>query len=257
MVVLSRGERQLVAAISCDERCCQVNLKLPMPVRRTPRQKRSQETVAAILEAVRLLLRRTGAEASVTTNSIAAAAGVSIGSLYQYFPNKQAIYRALLDSHLMDMQRIIERWLVQNHGATLEVRVRSLVEAIVAEHARDAELYDLLFSQTSERTAVEIAHEEHVRSAFRTAIGATQNEEARELDRTLFVLMNMVESLTHGAVLRRPPHLSLAAATDAAADAVLAYLRAECGGGFETDVSGNLRPTNICDDRSTSGARTE
>ncbi|MET0792948.1 MAG: TetR/AcrR family transcriptional regulator [Polyangiaceae bacterium] len=175
---------------------------------------------------MRLLLRKNGSDASLTTNSIAVAAGVSIGSVYQYFPNKQAIYRALLDSHLVDMQGIIERRLLENRGAAFEVRVRALVEAIVSEHARDADLYDLLFSQTTERTCADIAHEERVRDAFRIAICESRSESAHELDQTLFVLVNMIESLTHGAVLRRPPHLSLDAATEAAVGAVLAYLRA-------------------------------
>ncbi len=105
-------------------------------------------------------------------------------------------------------------------------RVRALVEAIVAEHARDAELYDLLFAQSTEHTMTDVAHEERVRSAFRHALGDVRAKDSHHLDCTLFVLMNMVESLTHGAVLRRPPHLSLASATDAAVNAVVAYLRA-------------------------------
>ena len=59
--------------------------------RREPMQQRSRQTVEAVLEAVQRVLRRHGAEA-ITTNRVAEAAGVSIGSLYQYFPDKQAIF---------------------------------------------------------------------------------------------------------------------------------------------------------------------
>ena len=62
--------------------------------RRLPRQKRAQETVDAVLDSVAKLLKRGGVQA-VTTNRIAEVAGVSIGSLYQYFPNKEAIFAAL------------------------------------------------------------------------------------------------------------------------------------------------------------------
>ena len=61
--------------------------------RREPKQRRSRETVEAVLEAVQRVLKRHGVEA-ITTNRIAEAAGVSIGSLYQYFPDKRAIFTA-------------------------------------------------------------------------------------------------------------------------------------------------------------------
>lgn len=63
--------------------------------RKIPAQKRSEATVAAILEAAARILEKQGLDA-YSTNAVAARAGVSIGSLYQYFPNKDAITRALI-----------------------------------------------------------------------------------------------------------------------------------------------------------------
>ena len=60
--------------------------------RKRPRQQRSQTTVDAVLTAAEMLLQRGG---PFTTNHIAQRAGVSVGSLYQYFPNKQSIVAAL------------------------------------------------------------------------------------------------------------------------------------------------------------------
>src|SRR5688572_12768484 len=65
--------------------------------RRDPKQLRSRAIVEAIVEAGRQLLAQEGA-ASLTTNRIAERAGVSIGSLYRYFPNKQAILAAIYDA---------------------------------------------------------------------------------------------------------------------------------------------------------------
>jgi AcrR family transcriptional regulator len=62
--------------------------------RKTPRQRRSEETAAVILEAAARVLARDGA-AGFTTNRVAERAGVSVGSVYQYFPNKQALLYAL------------------------------------------------------------------------------------------------------------------------------------------------------------------
>jgi len=58
--------------------------------RRQPQQNRARQTVEAVLDAVVRVPKREGVRA-VTTNRIAEVAGVSIGSVYQYFPDKQAI----------------------------------------------------------------------------------------------------------------------------------------------------------------------
>lgn len=77
--------------------------------RKTPAQQRSLITVAAILEAAARILETEGLGA-YSTNAVAARAGVSIGSLYQYFPNKDSITRALIrrnaEALLGDLRRV-------------------------------------------------------------------------------------------------------------------------------------------------------
>ncbi|ASR34647.1 hypothetical protein BAY61_06225 [Prauserella marina] len=68
--------------------------------RKRPRQQRSRDTVDALLEAAAQVFEREGAEA--TTNRIAERAGFSIGTLYQYFPHKQAMLRALAERHIAE-----------------------------------------------------------------------------------------------------------------------------------------------------------
>lgn len=63
--------------------------------RKTPRQRRSSDTVGAIVEAAARILETDGLDA-YSTNAIAERAGVSIGSLYQYFGSKEAITGALI-----------------------------------------------------------------------------------------------------------------------------------------------------------------
>src|SRR5580700_8543077 len=72
--------------------------KNALEARKAPGQARSQETVAVILEASARILESEGVR-GFNTNAIAAKAGVSIGSLYQYFPNKDAIVLALIGSY--------------------------------------------------------------------------------------------------------------------------------------------------------------
>jgi AcrR family transcriptional regulator len=70
--------------------------KLPARPRKTPLQERSRNTVEVIVEAAARILFREGADA-LSTNRIAEVAGVSVGSLYQYFPNREAIVTALIE----------------------------------------------------------------------------------------------------------------------------------------------------------------
>jgi AcrR family transcriptional regulator len=196
------------------------------PVRRQPKQRRSRETVEAVLDAVLRILKREGID-SLTTNRIAEVAGVSVGSVYQYFPDKRAIFAAMHDRHVAQISRLVERTLVDNAAASLEDLMRALVEAMVDAHSSDPELHELLRTLPHAGDG-EHAFEGRLRGAFRLAISSRSHraQTPRDLDRTLFILPHMVNALAHGAAFRRPPGLSLAAAREEAVRAVLGYLRA-------------------------------
>ncbi len=83
----------------------------PAP-RRKPRQERSLFTVEAIFQSVRQIVATQG-EAGLTSNRIAEVAGVSIGSLYQYFPSKEAILAAMLDRHCEKVMLELDALLAQ------------------------------------------------------------------------------------------------------------------------------------------------
>jgi AcrR family transcriptional regulator len=182
--------------------------------------------VEAILDAVVRILKREGVD-GVTTNRVAAVAGVSIGSVYQYFPDKRAIFGALHDRHVEQISRLIEGALVAHAAAPFDDLVRALVEALVEAHASDPELHELLTTEVPNRGGAR-AFESRLRNAFRLALAARApaGRPARDQEKVLFILPHMVEALAHGAALRRPPGLTREAATREAVRAVLAYLRA-------------------------------
>jgi AcrR family transcriptional regulator len=196
-------------------------------VRRQPKQRRARLTVEAVLDAVARILKRGGPDA-VTTNRIAEVAGVSIGSVYQYFPDKRAIYTALHQRHIEEIDRLVEATLVTNAAAPLDDLIRAMVEAMVDAHAVDPELYEALFSQVPHRASGTRDFAVRLHGAFRLAISSRAHElKGRcDLDKAVFIVTHMVEALSHGAVLRRPAGVSLAAAKEEAVLAVLAYLRA-------------------------------
>lgn len=196
--------------------------------RRKPVQRRAHQTVEAILDAVIRILKREGFGA-VTTNRIAEVAGVSIGSLYQYFPDKRAIFAALHRRHIEQVDRTIQATLVENAASSLDDLIRALVNAMIDAHASDPELHELLMTEVPHRANGTEDFALRLHGTFRLAIASRAQElkDGRDLDSVVFVVTHMVESLCHGAAMRRPPGLGLADAKGEIVHAVLAYLRAE------------------------------
>src|ERR1700691_6806419 len=112
------GNRRVVNDILTKAHICiytlvvKRNARRPWIRRRKPSQERAKVTVDGMLDAAVKLLKRGGAS-SVTTNRIAETAGVSIGSVYQYFPNKNALFIALHARHIRQVDGVLERCLAQ------------------------------------------------------------------------------------------------------------------------------------------------
>ncbi|MEZ4233552.1 MAG: TetR/AcrR family transcriptional regulator [Polyangiaceae bacterium] len=178
-------------------------------MRRVPRQGRSRETVRAVLDAVPRVIRREGLDA-LTTNRIAEAAGVSIGSLYQYFPDKRSIFSALHERHVEDVGRVIDRVVAERSGS-LDEFTRGLVEGLADLHAAEPELHELVSEQVPEGPL-----------GLRRALRATF-ERVTASERMLFVLPNVIEALVHG-IPQRPPPFAVASVREEAVQTVLSCL---------------------------------
>jgi AcrR family transcriptional regulator len=196
--------------------------------RREPRQQRSRQTVEAVLEAVRRVLKRHGAEA-VTTNRIAEAAGVSIGSLYQYFPDKQALFTALYDRHVDEVRNVIERTLADCTSASLEDFTRELVERLANLHAEEADLHEIVSAAVPEGAQ---GFKRALQGTFEQVISPAKQDRYTpdETKRMLFVLPHMVEALVHGVAHQKQAVISRDLAKDEAIRTVLVYLNS-CQGG--------------------------
>ena len=111
--------------------------------RKQPLQSRSKETFGAILEATARILETEGLEAA-NTNAIAARAGVSVGSLYQYFPDKAAIFAELIRQAETGLGDMLEKLLAHTAGQSLEDRLKLLVKAGVAQQMARPQLGRIL-----------------------------------------------------------------------------------------------------------------
>ena len=114
-----------------------------MSLKKRPKQARSQVMVETLLQATTRILRREGRE-SLTTNRIAEVAGVSVGSLYQYFPNKESLVNALRQRYETQfLERMIRAF---GSGAPLPLReaVREFARFIIDIHREDPQLHNEL-----------------------------------------------------------------------------------------------------------------
>jgi len=148
--------------------------------RKTPVQKRSAVTVEAILEAAIQVLVAVGKE-RLTTTRVAERAGVSVGTLYQYFPNKRALLQAALRRHIADVAGAIEAVCVEYRNRGLLEMGTSLVDAYLDAKMRSVKVSVSLYAVSSDIEGVAIAKAATARSLHRvTDLFATAPEKLRK-----------------------------------------------------------------------------
>jgi AcrR family transcriptional regulator len=114
-------------------------------MRKEPRQARARATTDAILDAAAHILGERG-WAGLTTNAVAEVAGVSIGSLYQYFPNKLALIEAVRRRHFDQVLAVLRA--AADNKATRANRVAALVDGMIAVHSRYPAAHRVLLEET-------------------------------------------------------------------------------------------------------------
>jgi AcrR family transcriptional regulator len=130
--------------------------------RKSPVQSRSAATVEAILEATIQVLLQVGKE-RLTTTRVALRAGVSVGTLYQYFPNKSALLQAALKRHLGKVISAVELVCKQQEGETLRQMATALITTFLEAKMKDGRTSVALYSVSSDVDGVKIAQQVGVR----------------------------------------------------------------------------------------------
>lgn len=117
--------------------------------RKTPHQSRAKVTVDAIFEATLQVLIRDGTTL-LTTTRVAERAGVSVGTMYQYFPNKQALIYALNARYLDVLAERIEATCRDQHGAAIERMIEALVDTYWRAKTERADVTRALYNSVAE-----------------------------------------------------------------------------------------------------------
>ena len=173
--------------------------------RRTASQQRSRLTVNALLEATARILIREGFD-KASTNRVAEVAGVSIGSLYQYFPSKEALVAALIDRHNRRVMQAIQGELAEALDLSIEEAVRRLVTVAVRAHRIDPKLHRALTEQiprVGRLENVEFFNRQYF-VLFENYLKSRRDQiSVADLGLAAFVCVTSIEALTHTAVLHR------------------------------------------------------
>ena len=140
----------------------------PLKPRKSPVQARSAATLDALHTAVVQVLVAEGLSACTTTR-LAARAGVSVGSLYQYYPNRDALLAAVLERHLDGVARAVEQTCRAHRGRPLADMAAALVTAFLAVKLRAPEESKALYAIAGERDGAALASRMHDRVAAAVA----------------------------------------------------------------------------------------
>lgn len=194
--------------------------KLPPEPRRRPSQSRSKVLVDAIIQACKQILSQEGEE-SLTTNRIAEVAGVTIGSLYQYFPNKEAILANLFAREIAATTDEVCREITPRVAAQIHISLRSTLRELIhvtAElHLRYLRLHGQFYREYYDFFDFHSKVDTHMTQVLRQPsweewlpdlLKKYQAEIApSDLEQAAFLTANMIERLLAAALEERPQWL--------------------------------------------------
>ncbi len=194
--------------------------------RRKPRQARSKEKVERILDAAYALLVEEGA-AAFNTNRLASRAQVGVGSVYEYFPNKQAIVAQLIERlSVQETDTMLERFAGVEQLSMSEA-VRELVAALFDLYRQNHAVYRQLWSMAAQpRDVGRRPGERLVMDQMRRRLEPLVDELGiRDLDLTVFTAFHLVESLCERFCSQGIDDFGAQACVDEITNAALRYLR--------------------------------
>lgn len=197
--------------------------------RKNPSQSRSQRMVDDLLDATARVLVEEGWE-KASTNRIAKVAGVSVGSIYQYFPNKEALVLAVGRRHAEQMTALLARTISDlssgSEAAALEHAVPLFVRAMFAAHRVEPELHIALVGQLLHVGLESIEEIQQTSLAIVRSYLERHRDRllVRDLDAAAFLCVTTVEAVVHAALIERAGRIDDPATERELCDLLLRYL---------------------------------
>ena len=173
--------------------------------RKSPSQERSRRTVNRILDAATRIFHEQG-YTDATTNDIADEADVSVGSLYQYFPNKDALLVALTQRHIATTTTDLTNLLLDlPRDSDLETTFRTVVDFLVSQHDLD-DLHLLVMHQAPRTHDINLALE-HAKShlvELTSQILSNEITDSRKQGLVARMVVATIDAAVHDVILRQP-----------------------------------------------------
>ncbi|MGM0555600.1 MAG: TetR/AcrR family transcriptional regulator [Myxococcota bacterium] len=194
--------------------------------RKKPKQARSRATFEAIVEAGAQLLVEDGYH-DLTTNGLAERAGVSIGSLYQYFPNKEAVVASVVERFADRQFDILVAGLDELAGAPTEDVVRHLVERMLEAKRAEPELSRVLLQELPQIGQVDVLRDWTQRASelVEFALEARRDElGVEDLHMAAFMAVTACHGVVQCTLLDRPELLEDESLTEHTTRLMLTYL---------------------------------
>lgn len=165
--------------------------------RKEPRQARSSATVDAIFEATIQVLLSEGT-GRLTTTRVAERAGVSIGTMYQYFPHKQALLRAVIKRYLDRVANLVECCCIDNAGQPLAVASKVLVLTYIRAKTQDPDASQALYAASSELEVLDLVQEtfQRLNSATSRLLNACPDARFDDVEEVSFSLVAALSGAT-------------------------------------------------------------
>lgn len=196
-----------------------------LKARKTPVQARSAFTVEAILQATVQVLLASGKD-RLTTTRVAQRAGVSVGTLYQYFPNKRALLQAALKRHLEAMGRVIEQACAQHRSNSLLEMGNALATAYLDAKLRDIQTSSALYAVSSDvdGAGVHRAASAQAQRAAAALFATAREGLAKDPDLIATVLFSVLNGTARRALEDKFPSRQLESLREEILTLVRAYL---------------------------------
>jgi|SRR6188768_627263 len=196
--------------------------------RKQPRQARSVATVSAVLEGVAQVLETEGYE-KMTTTRVAERAGTSVGTLYQYFPSKEALLVAAMEAKMARVDRALSKVFELPASAPLVDHVRVMITALVAEKGRRPRLNAELARQAPRLEKLQLIARtlDRAQGMVRALLEAHKDETTvADADLAAWLVVHAVNGMIDGALLAAPERLKDARLADAIVEHILGALGA-------------------------------
>jgi AcrR family transcriptional regulator len=203
-------------------------LKKKLNPRKEPNQDRAKDTVENIVDATAHILEKEGFE-KISTNRIAEKAGVSIGSLYQYFPTKEAIFSFMMERYVKSQTELIDRIMEERKAEkNLRETVKIIISAIMESKIKQARFQKMFAQKVLGFAGYESLNrqDEHLIDLFKRYLEPFEKDVRKEnLDIALYFVIQSVKVLPIAILYQDRIKLSDPRVTDELVELVYRYLR--------------------------------